>query len=253
MWTRIATIARWTTIEMLRERILYVVLLFAVLLVASSSMLTPLAPGAQKKVVADFGLAAIDLLGILVILLSGSTLVRRELDRRSLDILLSKPLTRLEYLSGKFLGLVATLFVITVAMTGILALTLEAAGFGWKFNYLYAVFASLLGMLVVASIAVLFSTFTSPTLAALFTLALYVAGSLSGNVLRFVDATGGNPALEWMSLAVPSLGLFNIRGDVVHGASVHPESFAVAAAYAGIYALTALYVAALVFRRRDLR
>jgi ABC-type transport system involved in multi-copper enzyme maturation permease subunit len=115
------------------------------------------------------------------------------------------------------------------------------------------VFASLLGMLVVASIAVLFSTFTSPTLAALFTLALYVAGSLSGNVLRFVDATGGNPALEWMSLAVPSLGLFNIRGDVVHGASVHPESFAVAAAYAGIYALTALYVAALVFRRRDLR
>ncbi len=253
MGWRVFVIARWTAVEMLRERILYVVLLFATLLVASSSVLTPLAPGAQKKVVADFGLAAIDLLGVLVILLSGAALVRREMDRRSLDILLSKPLTRLEYLSGKWLGLLATLAVLLAAMTGILALALEAAGFGFKARYLLAVLGSGLEMIVVASIAVLFSTLTSPTLAALFTLALFVAGSLSAGMLRLLQAGGGNRILEALSLGVPMLGLFNLRGEVVHGVAVPPERVAVAAAYALAYALTALYAAALVFRRREFR
>ena len=253
MIRRVLEIARWTCIEMLRERILYVVLLFATLLVASSSVLTPLAPGAQKKVVADFGLAAIDLLGVLVILLSGSTLVRRDIDRRSLDVLLSKPLSRLEYLLGKCLGLLGTLAILLAAMTGILALALQATGFGFKSRYLLAVFGSGLEMVVVASIAVLFSTFTSPTLAALFTLALFVAGSLNAGMLRLLHASGGNKLLESLSLGVPQLGLFNLRGEVVHGLPVAGERLIVGSAYALAFAITALYAAALVFRRREFR
>ena len=251
--SRVAAIARWTTVEMLRERILYVVLLFAALLVASSSVLTSLAPGAQRKVVVDFGLAAIDLLGVLVILLSGSTLVRREMERRSLDILLSKPLTRLEYLLGKCLGLLATLVVLMAAMTGILILSLEAGGVGWQARYFAAILGSGLSMMVMASIAVLFSTFTSPTLAALATLALFVAGNLSGGMLRLVHTGTGGGLLEAASLAVPSLGLFNLRGEVVHGVPVPPERFIVSVAYALAYATTALTLAAWIFHRRDFR
>jgi ABC-type transport system involved in multi-copper enzyme maturation permease subunit len=251
--SRVAAIARWTAVEMLRERILYVVLLFAVLLVASSSVLTSLAPGAQRKVVVDFGLAAIDLLGVLVILLSGSTLVRRDLDRRSLDILLTKPVSRLEYLLGKCLGLLVTLAALGAAMTAILAVSLEAAGFGWHARYLTALLGSGLEMMVMASLAVLFSTFTSPTLGALFTLALFVAGRLSEGMLRLLHAGGGNGLLEAASLAVPSLGLFDLRGEVVHGVPVTPERLAVAAAYALAYALSALYLASWIFRRRDFR
>jgi len=188
---------------MLRERVLYVVVLFAGLLVTSSAVLTPLAPGAQRKVVIDFGLASIDLLGVLVILLSGASLIRREMDRRSLDVLLSKPLTRLEYLLGKCLGLVGTLFILIAAMLGLFVLVMELTGFGFELRYLYAVLGSALTVIVVASIVLLFSTFTSPTLAALFTLGLFVAGSLVEQVLQM---SAGSPSgellqhLRWLLL-----------------------------------------------------
>ncbi len=250
---RMLTIARWTAVEILRERVLYVVLLFAAVLVTSSTVLTPLAPGAQKKVVVDLGLAAIDLLGILVLLLSGAGLVRRDQERRSLDILLTKPVTRFEYLAGKWLGLVLTLLVLILAMTVLLAAGLELCGFGWRWRYLEAVMGSALAMLVVASVAVLFSTFTSPTLASLFTLAAFVGGNLSAGMLRSLQASGGNTALEWLSLGLPALGLFNVRSEAVHGFAVGWEHVLVALAYAGLYSTTALYVAALVFRRRDFR
>lgn len=253
MLQRVWTIARWTLVELLRERVLYVVLLFTAVLVGSSAVMSPLAPGAQKKVVVDLGLAGIETLGILVILLSGTALVRRDMDRRSLDVLLSKPLTRLEYLAGKWLGLVATLLVLMLAMTGILVLALEACGYGWRAQYVPALLGSVLCMLVMASIAVLFSTFTSPTLGALFTLGLFVGGNLSVSMLRIVQASGGNPLLEWLSLGLPSLGLFNLRGAAVHGLPVASGHLLVAAIYAVFYVATALVLAAIVFRRRDFR
>jgi len=253
MLFRIWTMAYWTAVEMLRERVLYVVLLFVVLLVASSSILTPLAPGAQRKVVIDFGLAAIDILSVLVILLSGATLIRRDIDRRCLDVLLARPLSRLEYLFGKCLGVVITLAILMTVMTGIFALTLQTSGFGWEWSYLQAILASVLQTLVVASLAVLFSTFTSPTLAALFTLALFVAGHLTESILKMAAGSASAAALERLTWLVPALGLFNLRGDVVYGVDVPLQRLLVIAAYAGLYAVTALYASALVFRRRDLR
>jgi ABC-type transport system involved in multi-copper enzyme maturation permease subunit len=105
--------------------------------------------------------------------------VRREIERRTLDVILARPVSRLEYLMGKCLGLVATLAVLIVAMTVILALTLQLTGFGWQPRYLIAIGATGLELLVMASLAVLFSTVTSPTLAALFTLGLFAAGHLA--------------------------------------------------------------------------
>jgi Cu-processing system permease protein len=253
MWGRIATLAWWTAVEALRDRLSYVVLLFAALLVGSLCILTPLAPGAQIKVVADFGLASINLLGVLVILLSGAGLVRREIERRSLDVILCKPVSRLEYLLGKCLGLMATLAILTAAMTLVYAITLQASGFGWHIAYLKAIVASSLELLVMASLAVLFSTFTSPTLAALFTLALFAAGHLSESVLRLSVGTSSHRLLGVLRWIVPALGLFDVRGDVVHGVPVPAVRLVTAAAYAGMFALASLYVASLVFRRRDFR
>lgn len=253
MMRRILTLARWTAVEMLRERILYVVLLFAAVLVGSSCVLTPLAPGAQRKVVADFGLASLDLLAVLVVLLSGCSLLRREIERRTLDVILTRPVSRLEYLVGKCLGLVATLAVLLVAMTAVLAAMLALSGFGWKAAYLQAIFASALGLVVVASLAVFFSTFTSPTLAALFTLALFAAGHLSETVLRLAGTGAAGGVVAAVRWCVPALGLFDLRGEVVHGVPVPEGQLAAAAAYALLYALTVLYLASLVFRRRELR
>jgi len=125
---RVVTLARWTLVEALRERILYVVLVFVGVLVASSCVLTPLAPGAQRKVVIDFGLACMDIVGVLVILLTGCGLVRREIERRSLEIILTRPVSRLEYLIGKWLGLVATLVVLVAVMSVAFAIMLRVSG-----------------------------------------------------------------------------------------------------------------------------
>lgn len=253
MLQRVCTLARWTCVEMLRERVLYVVLLFIVALVASSSILTALAPGAQRKVVVDFGLAAIDILGVLVILLSGAALVRRDIERRALDVLLARPLSRLEYLFGKCLGMVATLLCLLVVMTGIFALSLQTSGFGWKATYLWAIAGSALQLVVLSSIAVLFSTFTSPTLSALFTLALFVAGNLSQSILKFAAGSASAVALEKLTWLVPALGLFNLRGDVVYDVEIGFGRIWNILAYALLYAFTALYAASLIFRRRDFR
>lgn len=251
---RILALARWTVVEALRERVLYVVLLFAFVLVASSCVLTPLAPGAQIKVVVDFGLATLSALGVLVILLSGAGLVKREIERRSLDVLLCRPLSRLEYLVGKWLGLVASLMVLVVAMTLVFVLALRLNGFAWHAAYLQAIAASALELLVVASLAILFSTFTSPTLASLFTLGLFAAGHLSETVVRL---SGGDPRVSQVASVVrwfvPALGLFDLRGEVVHGVAVPVSQLLAAASYALLYALTALYVASLIFRKRELR
>lgn len=253
MLSRLWTLVRWTAVEALRERILYIVLLFAVVLVTSSCILTPLAPGAQRKVVADFGLACIDALGVLVVLLSGAGLVRREIERRTLEIILTRPVTRLEYLIGKCLGLVATLCVLVVAMTAVFAVTLRVSGFGWHNGYLLAVGATALELLVVASLAVLFSTFTSPTLASLFTLGLFAAGHLAETVMRLSGAGVLQNVVRASRVLVPALGLFDLRAEVVHGVQVPHTQLVAAFAYALLYALTALYVASLVFRRRELR
>jgi len=253
MSARCLTIAHWTLIEAVRERLLYVVLLFAALLVAGSSVLTPLAPGAQRKVVIDLGLASMNLLGVLVVLLSGAGLVRREIERRSLDVLLAHPVSRLEYLVGKWLGLVATLAVLVGAMTVVLAVTLLVSGVELRAAYGIAVAGTMFELVVVASIAVLFSTFTSPTLAALFTLGLFAGGHWVHGIGRLATDTPTASLVGLLRWMVPALGLFDFRSDVVHGVAITPARLMAAASYAALFAVTALYSASVVFRRRDLR
>jgi ABC-type transport system involved in multi-copper enzyme maturation permease subunit len=253
MMSRLLTIARWTLVEALRERLLYVVLLFAALLVAGSCVLTPLAPGAQRKVVVDLGLASMNLLGVLVILLSGAGLVRREIERRSLDVLLAHPVSRLEYVAGKWLGLVATLFVLVFAMSIVFATTLAVSEIEFRAAYGLAIGGTILELTVVASLAVLFSTFTSPTLAALFTLALFGGGHWADGIGRMAVATPHADLVGLLRWTVPALGLFDFRGDAVHGAAIAPARVVTAVAYAAFFAVTTLYAASVVFRRRDLR
>jgi len=250
---RLLAVARWTLVEAVRERLLYVVLLFAALLVAASCVLTPLAPGAQRKVVIDLGLAGMSSLGVLVVLLSGTGMVRREIERRSLDVLLAHPLSRLEFLAGKWLGLTATLAVLMAAMTAVFAVALTVSGIGFRPQLLLAIGGAMLEWVVVASIAVLFSVFTSPTLAALFTLGLFAAGHWAHGAARLATETTTASAVAVLRWIVPALGLFDVRSEVVHGVPVSLARAIAAAAYAALFTITALYAAAVVFRRRDLR
>jgi ABC-type transport system involved in multi-copper enzyme maturation permease subunit len=254
MLTRTAAVAHGTFRETVRDRLFYLVGFFGVALVGATTVLSPLTVGAQGKIVADVGLAAMALLGLLVVLLVGANMVRKEMDRRTITTILTKPVGRGEYLVGKYLGLALTLSCM-VALMGLLylaAVALTPASVAW--SHLGAVYLVLLELLVLTAAAILFSTLAGPALAAVFSATLFAIGHLSEALLDFGSMNGG-----WQQLLaavvfriLPDLEVFNVRAAVVHGDGVTPAHLGLATAYALGWIVVFLLLARCVFARKEL-
>ncbi|HEX7079053.1 MAG TPA: ABC transporter permease subunit [Candidatus Eisenbacteria bacterium] len=253
--SRVLAIARTTLLEVVRERMVLTLALFGVGLVGASQVLSPLALGEGRKVVTDFGLAGSSMLATLLGVFLGSSLLHKELDRRTIYAVMAKPIRRSEFLLGKFAGLWATTAFLLVGMTAIVFLLLLVVYHQAPWVILGSMALSLAELLVIVAIVVLFSSFTTPALAAFFAIATVVAGhfaedlhyfGLQGSALLSA-VTGG---VYWL---LPHLDLFNARGLVVHGLAVDPARIGFASAYAGLYAAAALTAASAIFERREFR
>jgi ABC-type transport system involved in multi-copper enzyme maturation permease subunit len=249
-------IARNTVREVVRERVVLVLALFGVGLVGAAQVLSPLALGEGQKVVTDFGLAGSSMLATLLAVFLGSSLLYKELDRRTIYSVIAKPIGRAEFLVGKFLGLWTTTGMLLAGMTA-MVLVLLAVAYG---NVPWVVTGSFLLTLVelgiVTALVVLFSSFTTPGLTALFTAATIVAGQFAEDLLYFSEK-GASPVLAaathvfyWI---IPHFALFNARGLVVHGAAVPPERLLFASAYGLLYIGALLTAAGAIFERREFR
>lgn len=254
--TRVWAIARNTWREAIRDRIYLALLCFAGALLASSQVLSPLALGEGGRITRDFGLSALVLLGVLVIILVGTGLVHKEIERRTIMTLLSKPLGRGEFVVGKFLGLLMTLAVIFGGMLAMLLGLLLLREGALDRPVLLAGCLSLGELAVMTAVAIFFSTCASPTLSGLFTAAAFVAGHFTADIVAF-SRQSASPlvgllagAARWL---LPDLELFNARSPAVHGIPPTPEQFGLAALYATLYAGALLAAAVLVFRRREFR
>jgi ABC-type transport system involved in multi-copper enzyme maturation permease subunit len=191
-----------------------------------------------------------------VVLFTGSSLVHKEIDRRTIYILLSKPVRRFEFLLGKFVGMAATLAAVTALMLAVLLALLAATGSAPDGGVALA--AGLVGveLVVMAAVALLFSTFTTPALSAVFTLALYVAGHLSGDLLDFAKAApnaANRFVAEALYAVLPNLDVLNVRAEVVHGVAIEPARVLLAVSYALLYTAGVLAAASLILSRRDFR
>lgn len=254
MLMRVAAVAQGTFRETVRDRLFYLAGVFGLVLIGAGALLSPLTVGAQAKIVADIGLAAMALLGLLVVLLVGAAMVRREMDHRTITTVLVRPIGRGEYLAGKFLGLAATLTCL-VALMALLyagAITVTAASLAW--SHLGAVYLILLELLVLCAAAVLFSTVAGPALAAVLVAVLFAVGHLSRSVLDLGAMTGGAVrALASVTYRLlPDLEVFNVRAAVVHGDPVTALHLVLATAYALGWILVCLILARLAFARREL-
>ena len=253
---RVLAIALHTIREAIRERVALVAGLFAIGLVAASYVLAPLALGEGKKVVTDFGLAGASLLATLLAITLGSSLLYKELDRRTIYAVLSKPIRRVEFLLGKFLGLWTTSGLLVSAMTAMVLVLLLAVYGELPWVVLGSLGLTLVELGIVTSFVVLFSSFTTPGLTALFTAAILVAGQFSDDILYFGSHKTA-PALQIVTGAVywllPHLATFNARGLVTHGIAVPPERLLFAFAYGFLYLGGVLTIAATVFERREFR
>lgn len=248
-------IALVTLREVLRRKLQVNLLFFGVVLVAGSQIVSSLTLGERYRILADLGLTAMQLIGVLVAVFVGSNVVAGDIERRVLQPILAKPVPRASYVVGRWLGLAAVLLLNLLVMAVLLGATLALFG-GGKADplgrpYLEAIGLLAVQFLVVGAVSVLFSCISSPTLAAVFALAVAVAGQLTGEIraLWRGDATW-IPKLVWY--LVPNLGALNANESLVYGTAPPAQAWT-AAAYGACYAGAALALAVLSFERRDLR
>jgi len=253
--SRILAIARNTVREVVRERMVLVLALFGIGLVVASQVFSPLAMGEGRKIVTDFGLAGATVLATMLAIFLGSSLLHKELDRRTIYAVMAKPIRRADFLLGKFAGLWATTGLLLTGMTGIVLAIVTVSYHETPWVVLGALVLTLVELAVVTAIVVFFSAFTTPALTAFFTIATVVAGHFAED-LHFFGRSGSaavagiTEAVYW---ALPHLSLFNARGLVAHGIAVEPERLAFALAYGALYATAALIAAGAIFERREFR
>ena len=251
---KIVALAGVTLREALRRKIQVNLLLFAIFLVIASLVLSSLTLGEMHRIASDLGLTAMEAMGSLIAVFLGASLVAGDVERRVLYPVVAKPVTRAQYLLGRYLGLAATLLLNLAVMGATLAamLVLEARSLRPLDLPLLSAFAMMgVQFLVVAAVAVLFSAVTTTTLAAIFALALTLAGRLS-NDLRTLWTGPGAGLGKALWYLLPNLSALSLNESVVYR-TPPPASAWLAVPYALLYVAAALALAAAVFERRDLR
>jgi Cu-processing system permease protein len=251
---RILVIAFNTFRENLRDKILYNLLVFAVLLMGASILLGALTIAEQEKIITDMGLASINLIGVVIAIFVGIGLVSKEIERRTIYTILARPISRTQFILGKYAGLVITLGVNLVIMFGVFLLTLWLTHVPITLVLAQATGLIMVELLVVTAIALFFSTFSTPTLSATFTLGLYLIGHLTSDLRELADKSSSEftkalmTGLYYMS---PNLEVLNIKGQAVSGVPLAWSYQLSATLYGLCYASLLLVGAALIFQRRN--
>lgn len=255
--------------ESVRDRVPYNLVLFAVLLISSSYLLGQLTAGQDIKIIKDLGLSATSVFGMFIAIFIGIGLVSKEVERRSIYALLAKPVSRPQFIAGKYSGLVLTLAVnvavMTVAMYGVLGYMtwMETPEFkaGWDAPgvdpaLLKAILLIFVQLMLVTAVALFFSTFSTPLLSAALTLGLYIVGQFNADLRNF-DQVMESRAAVWLARAVyhivPDLSAFDVKMQVVHGLPVSNTYLAMTTLYGMLYIGALLMAATVIFSRRDFR
>jgi Cu-processing system permease protein len=255
--------------ESVRDKVLYNLVVFAVLLITTSYLLGQLTAGQDVKIIKDLGLAAISVFGLMIAVFIGIGLVWKEVEKRSIYSLLSKPIRRTEFILGKYVGLLLTLFVNISLMTVALFAVLAYLGWvehpdvraGWPApaadpRMLQAIVLIGVELMLVTALALFFSTFSSPFLSALLTFGVWVIGHFNAD-LRGLELLFESRGARWLGQALyyllPNFSAFDIKAQVVWGEPVEWIYVAVTAGYGLLYVTIVLLGALVVFSRRDFK
>ena len=255
--------------ESVRDKVLYNLVFFAVMLMAVSYLLGQLTAGQDIKIIKDLGLAAMSLFGLFIAVFIGIGLVSKEVERRSIYSLLSKPIRRQEFIVGKYLGLVLTLLVNIAIMTAAYYVVLgymawKAGGWfmpGWEApaadpRLLKAVAMIFLQLAMVTALALFFSTFSGPMIAAALTFGLYVVGHFNADLKNFGTVVSSRPVV-WLARALyyllPNLAPLDVKTQVVHAMPVAVSYLLWNTVYAIVYVTILLVSATFIFIRRDFK
>ena len=265
MMHRILAIARNTFRETVRDKILYNLIVFALIMIFSSLALGQLTLGNEDKVILDLGLASISIFGMLIAIFIGIGLVYKELEKRTVYALLAKPVHRYELILGKYLGLLFTLLVNLAVMTVGLEFAMlytGDVGLGGYLRVLPAAFMIFLSLALITALALLFSSFSTPALSALFTFFLWVIGHFGNDLQKFGEYTKSEP-VKWLCTIlyylIPNFSNFNMidSRSILQspGYSQPIDGFAIMGStfYCILYCILVLSLSISIFMRRDFK
>ena len=251
-----ALIARNTFREATRDRVLAGMAIAGIAFILLAQVLTPLALGEERRLIVDLGLTAISMLGLLVVLMVGTSVVAKEIERRTIFSLLSRPIGRPTYLIGKWAGLTGAVWVICVILGLALWAVLSARGYSsYGPAVAEATYLAALELAVITAIAVMFSSLSTPVLSALYTVALFCVGQWSNDLRAFAQQFPPMLArlTEVMANLVPNLPLFNMRTLASGGLTTSAAHLGIASAYALLYCTCVLALGAAAFESRDFK
>jgi len=253
---QIFAIAKVTYREAIRNRVLYSLLFFVVALMLVAAVLDSMTTGQNGRVVINLGLAGVHLFGTLIAIYLCVSAMSQEISRKTVYVVLAKPVGRGSFLVGKYLGLTATLALLVVLM----GISLVAVAALFKVSpslpMLHALFMIWVELALISAVALLFSAASGPFLSGMFTLGVFCIGHLSTG-LKAMGAESGDPFMSSLTALIyylfPNLDSFSFKLEALYGLSVPIGTTAVALIYAATYIAAILAVATLLFNRRDLR
>ena len=258
MRTRVVYIAANTFREAVRDRVLYNLIAFALLMSAAAVLVGQISIDIERLVVVNLGLTAVSLFGVVIAIFIGIGLVSKEIDKRTLYTVLSRPVRRWEFIVGKFFGLAGTLAVNTLCMAiGVFGALLYVshhfqASDAWVLVALYFIG---LQFLILTALTLLFSSFSTPLMSAVFAFSLFIIGSFAEDLHGFAGITHG--FTRWLATAaayvVPNFSAMNVITSVAHEQPVAGHLVLLNTAYALVYAGMVLCAAVLIFERRNLK
>jgi len=258
MTSRITSIAANTFREAVRDRVLYNLIAFALLMSGAAILVGQISIDIERLVVVNLGLTAVSLFGVIIAIFVGIGLVSKEIEKRTLYTVLSRPVRRWEFIVGKFFGLAGTLAVNTFFMAiGVFAALLYVSRHfqkadGWILVALYFI---VLQFVILTALALLFSSFSSPLLSAVFAFSLFVIGSFSEDLRGFAGMAHG--VARWLATAaaylVPNFSALNVITSVAHEQPIAGHLILYNTAYALVYATMVLCGSMLIFQRRNLK
>jgi ABC-type transport system involved in multi-copper enzyme maturation permease subunit len=258
MNSRILHIATNTFREAVRDRVLYNLIAFALLMSAAAVLVGQISIQIERLVVINLGLTAVSLFGLVIAILIGIGLVSKEIDKRTLYTVLSRPVRRWEFIAGKFFGLTGTLIVNTLFMAAGVFSALAYVSHGFTASdawILVALYFIVLEFVLITALALFFSSFSTPIFSAVFAFWLFVIGSFAGDLRNFAAMTHG--VTRWLATAaaylVPNFSDLNVISQVAHGEAVPARLIVLNTAYVLVYASAVLSAAVLIFERRNLK
>ncbi len=252
----IFTIAKNTFREAVRDRVLYNLIVFVLLITASAIFLGELTAGQEARTIVNLGLSALLIFGVFIAIFVGVGLVSKEIEKRTLYTIFSKPIGRGEFIVGKYLGLCLTLFVNVLIMgLGVSLALLYVGGGNLAVSIWGAIILIFLELTIITAVAIVFSSFSSPALSALLTFLVFVIGHFSSSLKDFAANLGSAAKLFFDAVyyILPNFSHFEFITNSAHGTFPPTAMLGGSFVYTIVYVAILLSITILIFSRRNLK